>query len=204
MDFDCLLVLNGVQPDHHSSQLKNFEDRYEPGLYKYLAEVAALVINDKLDKRFIFLMGHPGSGKTHFLVGLFRAKVLSASGVMGTDHALYLPFSRMITEMISGFQDTPSTRMALAKYLPVKYLFIDDISQGERVINPDKMEGQVFRDLLLDRFENEKHLICTSNYTKLELCRMIKSVFGEYMLSRVESSSLFIQFPNTDFRKEKK
>jgi len=117
---------------------------------------------------------------------------------------LYLPFATLITEIISSFSDTPSTRTSLAKYLSVKYLFIDDISRGERTIDPERIEGQVFRDILLDRYEHEKFLVCTSNYNKTELLRMIRGVFGEYVSSRVESSSIFMQFSSKDFRKEEK
>jgi DNA replication protein DnaC len=199
-----LLVLTGIQNDHYKSLLDNFTDRYEGTFYKELMDLADIVINDKLDKRFVFLTGNPGSGKSHFLVGLFRSKVMHDQGVMGTDHSLYLPFSTLITEIISSFSDTPSTRTSLAKYLQVKYLFIDDISRGERVINPDKIEAQVFHDILLDRYEREKFLICTSNYTKVEMLRMLKSIFGDYTHSRVISSSIFMEFPNGDFRRTEK
>ena len=204
MNIKSLKVLSNIQRDHWESTLETFENRYEDGLYKQLTEVAKAIIADTLGRQFVFLTGAPGSGKTHMLVGLFRAKVLADEGVMGTEHSLYMPFANMITEIIEGLQETHSTRMGLAKYLPVRYLFIDDISRGERVINPEKIEGQVFREVLLDRFENRKYVVCTSNYTPVELRRMIKAVFGSYVLSRVESSSIFIEFPNKDFRKKDK
>ena len=197
-----LLVLTGIQKDHARSLLGNFDDRYAPEFYKTLMDLVALVIEDKFEKKFLFLTGNPGSGKTHFLVGLFRSKVMSDQGVMGADHSLYLPFATMITEIISSFKDTPSTRTSLAKYLGVKWLFIDDISRGERTIDPDRIEGQCFRDILLDRFENNKFLVCTSNYSKKELLRMISGVFGAYVHSRVVSASVFIEFNTKDFRRE--
>jgi DNA replication protein DnaC len=202
MDREGLKLIVGIQPDHHQSLLSTFENRYTPELYKQLTEIADQIIGDKLEKRFVFLLGTPGSGKTHYMVGCFRSKVLADGGVIGAQHSLYMPFSLMVSEIIAGFSETHSTRMGLAQYLPVKYLFLDDISRGERVINPEKMEGQIFRDVLLDRWENCKHLICTSNYDKATLRRMIKTVFGEYVLSRVEGSSMFIQFPEKDFRKK--
>lgn len=194
-------ILAGIQADHRESLLENFDNRYEGKFYEELQKLAGQVINDEFEKRFIFLTGNPGSGKTHFLVGLFRSKAMQDQGVIGAAHALYLPFNVLITEIISSFKEVSSTRVALSKYLSVKYFFIDDISRGERTIDPEKIEGQVFRDILLDRYENKKHLICTSNYTKQELLRMLKGVFGDYVLSRVESSSVFIQFNTKDFRK---
>jgi DNA replication protein DnaC len=162
------------------------------------------VMDDKLTKRFVFLCGTPGNGKTHFLVGLYRAKVAKDLGVIGTDHSLYVQFPSLIIEIMDGFKDTHSTRIGLLHYLSVKYLFIDDISKGERVLEPNKMESQVFRDMLLDRFENQRFLIATSNYSSTELKRMVKGVFGEYVSSRIESSGIYIDFPKKDFRKEDK
>jgi DNA replication protein DnaC len=172
-------------------------------LYKELTALAEQIIKGTMEKRYVFLTGAPGSGKSHFLVGCFRSRVLADEGVMGAEHSLYIPFNTMVTEIISGFAESHSTRMGLAQYLPVKYLFVDDISRGERTINPDKMEGQMFRDLLLDRWENNRHLICTSNYDPVTLRRMLRTVFGEYVLSRVEGSSMFVKFPDEDFRKVK-
>lgn len=203
MNFKCMQILTGIQPDHRNSTLHNFENRYSPALYKELTELAKQIIEGTLDKRYVFLTGSPGSGKSHFLVGCFRSRVLADDGVMGAEHALYIPFNTMVTEIISGFAESHSTRMGLAQYLPVKYLFVDDISRGERTINPDKMEGQMFRDLLLDRWENSRHLICTSNYDPVTLRRMLRTTFGEYVLSRVEGSSIFVSFPEKDWRKEK-
>jgi len=203
LNYEGIPILTGVQPDHHRSFLTNFENRYDGNLIEKLDCIAGDIINDTLDSRYIFLCGTPGSGKTHFLVGLFRAKALKDDGVIGTECSLYIQFPSLITEIIEGFRETPSTRLGLAKYLTIKYLFIDDISKGERVLDKDKMESQVFRDMLLDRFENKKYLIATSNYSSTELKRMIRSVFGDYVISRVASSGIFIDFPKTDFRKKK-
>jgi len=203
LDYEGLPILTGVQPDHHGSYLNNFEDRYGGNLFEKLDCIAGDIINDIFNKRYVFLCGTPGNGKTHFLVGLFRAKVLKDEGVIGTECSLYIQFPSLITEIIEGFKETPSTRLGLAKYLTIKYLFIDDISKGERVLDKDKMESQVFRDMLLDRFENKKFLVATSNYSSTELKRMIRSVFGDYVISRVDSSGIFIDFPRTDFRKKR-
>lgn len=196
-----LPILVGIQPDHWKSSLQNFEDRYPDGFYKKLEKLAKDIVEDTLTQRYVFLTGAPGSGKTHYMVGLFRARAAVDSGVLGAEHALYMPFNTLVTEIIEGFSETHSTRVGLQKYLPIKYFFVDDISRGEKVINPDKLEGQLFKELLLDRFENARHLVATSNYNKTELLRMTRAVFGEYVSSRVAASSLFLEFPDKDFRK---
>lgn len=201
MEIQGLKILTGIQPDHYRSLLMSFENRYEGDTYDILTGIAKRVLEDTLDKRFIFLCGTPGCGKTHFLVGLFRARVLKDSGVMGGEYSLYIQFPALITEIIDSFSDTPSTRVSLIKYFAIKYLFIDDISKGERVLDSEKIEGQVFREILLDRYESNKFLVATSNYTATEMKRMVRSVHGDYVLSRLESSSIFVEFPKGDFRR---
>lgn len=197
------MIRTGVQQDHWDSALQNFENRYSDAFYKQLEELAEKIVKGTLEQRYVFLTGKPGSGKTHLLVGLFRAKAYADEGVLGAGHSLYLPFTVLVNEIISGFSETHSARMGLAQYLPVKYLFVDDISRGERVVNPDKMESQLLHDLLLDRFENHKYLICSSNFTPKKLRRMIGTVWGEYTLSRVNANSVFVEFPEKDFREPK-
>jgi len=196
--------MTGIQQDHIHSTLANFNDVYGSSkVYKTIKEVAVQLYNSTLPYRFVFLTGQCGSGKTHALVGLYRLRAHADEGVLGAEAGLYTPFAMMIEDVIQAIGETHSTRLAVAKYYPVKYLFIDDISRGERVINPERIEGQVFRDVLLDRWENCKHLICTSNYTPADLQRMIKNVFGDYVLSRVLGSCKFVEFPKgLDMRRE--
>jgi DNA replication protein DnaC len=204
LNYESVEVLTGIQPDHHRSHLNNFEDRYEGKLFGILDAIASDVIEGKIAKRFIMLCGTPGCGKTHFLVGLFRAKVCKDTGLMGAEHSTYIQFPTLITDIIEGFSYSHSTRVGLMPYLAPKYLFIDDVSKGERVLDKDKMESQVFREILIDRFENKKVLIATSNYSASELKRMVLGTFGDYVLSRLDSSGLFVEFPKLDFRKGSK
>jgi len=153
------------------------------------------------DHRFL-LSDFTVTHNSHALVGMFRARAFIDDGLIGGDHGLYIPFANLTTEIISTFSDGGSMRISLAKYLSVQYLFLDDISRGEKITDPSRMESQMLRDILLDRWENNRHLICTCNYDPAGLQRMIKNVFGEYVHSRVMGSSLFIEFPDKDFRKE--
>lgn len=199
-----LKVMAGVQPDHADSDLNNFEDRYSKQgnkkLHGQIMSLAKDIASGTLLQRFVFLLGRPGVGKTAALVGLFRARAYVDEGIMGANFSFYTQFTQMIKEMIAGFADHIPTRTALDKYLQIKYFFLDDISKGEKVLDPDKMENQVLRDILLDRWENKRYLICTANYRKENIIRVLRSSFGEYTLSRVMGSSLFLEFPEIDFR----
>lgn len=203
MNFESVPVLTGVQPDHYDSHLHNFEARYDEKLFQKLLTAADQIINDKFEQRYLFLCGSPGSGKTHFLVGLFRARVAKDKGVMGSNFAVYIQFLSLITEIIEGFQQTHSTRIGLLPYLTPRFLFMDDISKSEKIVDPVKMEFQVLKDILLDRFENKRVLVSTTNFSSSELKRMIRSAFGEYVASRIESTGDFIDFPKQDFRRSK-
>ncbi len=201
MDGHSLSINAGIQPDHKNSSLLNFENRYPGNFFDGIRDLAEKVTTGGLPT-YTFLCGKPGGGKTHLLVGLYRARAFVDDGLIGGDYGLYIPFANLTTEIISTFSDGGSMRISLAKYLPVQYLFLDDISRGEKITDPSRMESQMLRDILLDRWENNRHLICTCNYDPAGLQRMIKNVFGEYVHSRVMGSSLFIEFPDKDFRKE--
>ena len=202
-DHKSIPVLAGVQKDHYNSQMCNFENRYEKTFYKELMDLADQVISGKCEKRYIFLLGTPGSGKTHFLTSLFRSKVQADDGVIGAQHALYMCFGNLVQEIIAGFSDSHSTRIGLAPYLTADWLFLDDISRGEKIIDANKIEGQILREVLLSRWEDCRHLVATANYDAITLRRLLNTVYGSYVLSRVMGSSIFIEFPKADWRTEK-
>ena len=201
-DHKSIPILAGVQRDHCNSSFETFSDRYDKGFYKELMDLADQVLSGKCDKRYIFLLGHAGSGKTHYEVSLFRAKAMADEGVIGAQHALYMPFGALTQEIIASFPDSHSTRIGLAPYLTADWLFLDDVSRGEKIIDANKLEGQILREVLLSRWEDCRHLVATANYDAVTLRRIIKTTYSEYVLSRVMGSSIWIEFPDVDFRQK--
>lgn len=198
---DSYPVLTGIQQDHWKSSFANYDiSKYDVALQSKLRIITQQLFAETLPSRFILLTGAAGSGKSHCLVSLFRMMVAKNHGVFGADAALYLQFPKLIQEIIEGFKDKVNTRTALQTYFDARYLFIDDFSKSERVMDPTKIEGQVLYELLMDRFESAKTLIATTNYKYDDFCRMLKSVYGGHVESRVRSSCHVVEFPNMDIR----
>lgn len=200
----CSMVNTGIQPDHYLSTFNKFENIYSSSeLYNQLNLLAEQVLNLTFPGRFIFFLGCPGCGKSMFLVCLFRALVYKSGGIMGANSASYFQFGKMINEIIEDLSYSSSTRKSLNKLiLPIRYLFIDDFSTHVQVQDPNKIESVVLREILMDRYEQQKLLFATSNYSKSQFKQMLKTVYGEYMVSRIFSSSLFVEFPKIDMRKK--
>ena len=201
--------LSGIPTTHKDSHLNNFTNQYakERGgkaLWDTLLGVAKQLLEDpKNFPKFVFLCGKPGSGKTHYLVGLYRALV-HLLGYSDGDGAAFYTFSALNAEIIAGFADNIPIRTAMANYTQAKFLFLDDFTATERILKANSLEQTIFRDFLLDRHEKGFHLVTTCNFSSLELLPEIDRMFGDYVVSRLGSSNMIIQFPSVDLRKIKK
>jgi len=191
----------GIPRVHWASSLNNFNNKYSDSFFLELETVAKDVISGTNKYNYLILCGSPGSGKTHFLVGVYKS-LLDRLGYLHGDGALFIMFSAWMSEMIMRFGDgtSSSMRSLLVEYLQARYLFLDDVTSTERVFKTETMEYAVFRDVLIERWDNAKFLGFTSNFTKAELVRFITASLGAYVASRVLSSAKILEFPRKDFR----
>jgi DNA replication protein DnaC len=202
------LVLSGIPPSHKDSHLYNFENKYDGvktgrgDFWRSLVQTATLLLKDpsKLPN-FIFLCGQPGNGKTHFLVGLYRALVHQMGYTMG-DGASFYTYAALAQEIIAGFSDNIPIRTAMTSYTQAKFLFIDDFTATTRIHKVDSLEFTVFKDIILDRHERGYHLIASSNIRSVDFVAEFDKLFGEHVTSRIAGAKL-IQFPDIDLRKVK-
>lgn len=199
--------MQGIPPTHKDSHLYNFrEDAYDkkgtPTFWKSLVRLARVLLEEpEKFPKFVFLCGNPGNGKTHYLVGLYRALV-KLLGYSQGDGAAFYTFPALNQEIIAGFKDNIPIRTALQNYTQARFLFLDDFTATERILKPDSMEQTILRDIILDRYDKGFHLITTTNYTSIELLPEMDRMFGAYISSRLHNSKI-IQFPSVDLRKVK-
>jgi len=149
--------------------------------------------------QFVFLLGQPGNGKTHFLVGLYRALIYQL-GYSHGDGAVFYTFGSLNAEIISGFKDNVPIRSAMSGITTARWIFLDDFTASERILKANSLEQTILRDLFLDRYDSGKFLITTSNFTSVELLAEMDRMFGDYIVSRLHASKI-IQFPSVDLRK---
>lgn len=198
-------VNSGIPQYHIDSFLSNFEHKYinvdkQNKFYSSLIELTEMILNSENTlSKYIFLCGAPGSGKTHFMVGLYRALIHKIGYVQG-DGALFITFANLAQEIISLFKDNIPLRTSISGYTQSKWLFIDDFTSSERMLKEDSLEFNIFRDILIDRYEKGFHLIASSNFSSIDLLSQLDRLFGAYITSRLSASKI-IQFPNIDLRR---
>ena len=159
-------TITGIPRVHQLNDLENFENYYTTEFYDELEKVALQVVEGKFKYNYLILCGSPGSGKSHFLVGLYKALVGKLGYIHG-DGALFITFSDFMTEMILRFnKEVNSMRELLIDYWGASWLFLDDITSTERVFKAESMENTVFRDTLIERWDKQKYIAFTSNYSK--------------------------------------
>jgi len=172
----------------------------QPNFWDNLIKLATCLIEDTANfPKFVFLCGQPGNGKTHYLVGLYRALV-HLMGYSGGDGAVFHTFPALNAEIIAGFKDNVPIRTALGNYTQSRFLFLDDFTATERILKSESMEQTILRDLILDRYDKGYHLITTTNFSSIELMPEMDRMFGTYIVSRLHKSKV-VQFPMIDLRR---
>lgn len=194
----------GIPRVHHGSHLSNFENKYPAGqFYSNMEKLVQefLTLDYVSLPRYIFLCGSPGSGKSHFLVGLYRA-MIHKIGYLGGDGATFSTYPHLAQEMISLFKERIPLRLGMQGYLQSKWLFLDDCTSSERILKEDSLEHNMLRDIMIDRYDKQYCLVISSNMMAEDLMSEMNRLMGGYIMSRANDSKV-IQFPSVDFRKQK-
>lgn len=198
-------ILSGIPAIHKDSHLLNFENKYTAkydSFWHSLVQTANQLLKDPAKfPQFVFLCGQPGNGKTHYLIGLYRALVHQMGYSLG-DGASFYTFASLAQEIIDGFRDNIPIRTAMVSYTQAKYMFIDDFTATTRYTKVDSLEHTVFKDIILDRYDKGYHLIASSNLNSIDILPDFTKYFGEHIASRVAGARV-LQFPPLDFRKVK-
>lgn len=195
----------GIPVCHYKSHLSSFEDKYsDKFIFEKLEQVVEVVLSADIANcpRYIVLCGSPGSGKTHFMVGLYRALVQKLGFLQG-EGAFFTTFTYLAEEIISLFSQSIPLRTSLATYEQAKWLFVDDFTATERIFKQDSLEFNIFRDILIDRHETNSTLITSCNLSAIDFLSEMDRLFGNYITSRLNGGKI-VQFPNVDFRKIRK
>lgn len=199
--------ISGIPPCHYDSHLYNFDDIYkkkDPFFYKKLCDLTEdfLTLDVKKVPRYVFLAGFPGSGKTHYQVGLYRA-LAKKLGYLQGDGVIFTTYTGLAQEMIELFKENIPLRIGMQGYMDAKWFFIDDFTSSERVLKVDSLESTMLRDILIDRYEKGYTLVTSSNLSFVDLTTKLNAMFGDYIVSRLNDSKI-IQFPEIDMRKQRK
>jgi DNA replication protein DnaC len=205
-DIPSTFHVSNISRQHWQSHLSNFENRYDsynPAFYKKVTELTNTILDMSMDKlpRYIMVVGRPGCGKTHWMVGMFRALVKKI-GYADANGASYIEYREMISEIIGGFAERVALRVQLEAWLRPSIMFLDDVSAGRRTFEDGKIEQTLLQEIIINRYEYKKTLVMSMNVEKADLIANFNRLFGEYISSRL-SDVLVLEFPRIDFRKRK-
>lgn len=137
-------------------------------------------------KPSLYLAGNPGSGKTFFAYGLFRAIVES-----GNPWQIFVRGDWLDQEFLNAIKNGQES-WAMEKYTEVPYLFIDDFGV-ERIT--DRLLRQYYT-LLETRLSNNRTTVITSNIERGNIAQNV----GDRIASRLEMATQIV-FPDKDLRK---
>ena len=196
-------IITGLPPYHYSSDLHNFEDKYvnkDKKFYTSLYELTLDILDVEKEKqpRYVFLCGVPGCGKTHYMVGLYKALVCKLGYIQGSG-VMFTTFINLAQEIIGMFKDNIPLRTSMQGYTQSQWLFLDDFTSSERVLKEGSLEYNILRDILIERYETRHILITSSNLSSIDLVPELDRLFGSYISSRLSESKI-VQFPEIDFR----
>jgi DNA replication protein DnaC len=181
-------------------------------IYNMLQNMGA---NSRLpaSQRGLVLMGSPGTGKTHLMVGLLRN--------LSLDYGIacrFQDFGLLLSELRQSYSSESSEMTILQPLIDVDILMIDDLGKGRN----SKWELGVIDILISCRYNTERTTLITTNYTDLpettlrERFRGRGSTEGEEMMvrdtlrdrvgdriySRLQEMCYFFQIKGIDYRQK--
>ncbi|MBF0287310.1 MAG: ATP-binding protein [SAR324 cluster bacterium] len=112
-----------------------------------------------IDSKGLVLMGSPGTGKTYLMAG-FAYQCTINLGVS----CMFQGFSELLSEIKNGFSSQKSEMEIIAPHLAAELLIIDDLGKGRNT----EWELSVLDTLISQRYNSNKPIMVTSNYTERE------------------------------------
>lgn len=163
----------------------------------------------------LLLMGPPGVGKTHLMVGFIRNLILER-GIP----CRFQDFGLLLTNLRNAYSRDLSEMSVLNSLINVDVLLLDDLAKGRN----SKWELGVIDTLISCRYNAGRTTLLTTNYTdlpettlrerfrgrgvnegeELMLRDTLMERVGDRIYSRLREMSLFFQLKGMDYRQKAK
>jgi len=149
-------------------------------------------LDGKTGRKWILLMGVPGTGKTTFMHAMFRS-IIFANKRNDLGRCCRMVTASSLGEMMKN--DVEGYKKLKAS----KVLFIDDVGFGGEceMVNNYGVKEKPVNDILEYRYDKMLHTVMTTNLSGEQLCDR----YGERIYSRLREMCVTILFTGQDFRK---
>ncbi len=185
--FSSVLMVDTYKPESTSQQnaLKHIKDKF---------------INQYSEnKKGYVLMGPPGVGKTHLVIGTISELTIEK----GID-CLFKDFFLLLSELKQAYSQGLYETDILQPLLKVEVLVIDEMGKGKNT----EWEQGILDQLISDRYNTSKKTLITTNFLSREHAgndpsnsELLEERIGKRILSRLHEMCDFMYIDGTDYRR---
>lgn len=166
-----------VPESHFNCELSNFDWKDKSILKKMVYDF----LDEKRDKGIV-LIGDPGIGKTHLLIGIFR-ELLNKGANLGSD-ILFIEFQKFVNEMMDMCKVQGLLPENVVSQFNAKVLIVDDV----RPHWSGKFSLGILKRLIEVCYEEKKFLFMSTNANSIDDLAKVWQI-EDYYLSRLVSIS---------------
>ena len=149
-----------IPKSYAESQFSRTErNEHNEKIYHLLISIINLFHQPREGPKGLVLMGQTGTGKTHLMAG-FAYQCLIHQGISCT----FQRFDKLLSELREGYSTGKPETEIIAPLLVSDFLVIDDLGKGRNTA----WELNVLDMLITERYNNNKAIMVTSNYTENE------------------------------------
>lgn len=163
---------------------------------KYVKET---FIKNYPNHRGYALMGNPGVGKTHLVIGTI-AELTIERGVS----CLFKDFFLLLSEIKQAYSEGISETEILRPLLDIEVLVIDEMGKGKS----NEWELNILDQLISNRYNSSKKTLITTNFLSEEhtgksysSTELLEERIGERIFSRLSEMCDFLYIEGDDYRK---
>ena len=179
-----------VPESHFNCELSNFDWTGKNALRGMVEDL----VSGKRDRGLV-LIGDPGIGKSHILVGIFR-ELLDKGKLLGTD-VLFMEFQPFVNDTIDKMKLGVLPENVVNDFM-AKVLIIDDI----RPCWSGRMWGDILKRIIEKSYEEGSTLVMATNADTVDDLAKVWQI-EDYYLSRLSSLVDIVLMKGKDRRVEK-
>ena len=159
---------SAVPAKFHGARLR--DDQRDADNFDAFNSFTLLAKNYSRNDRGIVLMGPPGTGKTHLVVG-FLHEIVFGHGIP----ALFQDFSELLKRLRSGYARDEPEEALMNPLISAEVLVVDELGKGRN----NQWELNILDSIISQRYNGRKTTVFTSNFTETRRTTLTERVRGK-------------------------